>query len=150
MVVAAGTLLAVNVLLTIGLGILGAYGIGVLGLRPEAFEAWTRTYLAVAAFLSIWFMFVLIYRYLPARRIPWRIALIAATFTGAMFELMKAGFSWYATNLADYRTAYGNFATVIVLFLYVYYGAVVFILGGEVGQVAALRRIRRGQKEQLH
>ena len=149
MVIAAGTLLAVNVALTVVISLLAERGIDVLGLDTASFEAWTRVYLAGAGVLSLWFMFVLIYRYLPARRIPWRIAVISATFTTVFFELMKAAFGWYVSNLANYRTAYGNFATFIILFLWIYYMAVVFVLGGEVGQVAAQRHARRRQKERL-
>ncbi len=75
--------------------------------------------------------------------------MIAATFTGILFELLKAAFTFYVANLADYRSSYGNFATVIVLFLWIYWISIVFIIGGEVGQVAALHRIRRRQKERL-
>lgn len=149
MVVAAGTLLAVNVAFTVVINFFATRGIAVLGLDPARFEAWTRIWLSGFGVLSIWFMFVLMYRYLPPRRIAWRIAIISATFTAVLFELMKAGFGWYVTNVADYRTAYGNFATGIVLFLWIYYGSVVFVLGGQVGQVAALRRARRRQKERL-
>jgi membrane protein len=149
MVVAAGTLLTINIAFTVALQVVGVAGIQVLGLDPERLEAWTRLFLAFFALASIWSMFVLMYRYLPPRRIAWRTAFIAATFTSILFELMKAGFSWYIASIASYRTAYGNFATVIVLFLWIYYGSVVFILGGEVGQAAAQRRARRRQKERL-
>jgi membrane protein len=148
MVITAGTLLAINVFLTVALDVLGRYGLGFFGLDPDAFTGFARAYTIAAAFLSIWFMFVLIYRYLPARRIQWRTAITAATFTSVFFELLKTGFTWYVRN-ADYTTAYGNLATVIIVFLWVYWVSIVFILGGEVAQVAALRRIRRQQKERL-
>lgn len=150
MVLAAGSLLTINVLLTLVLSLAANYGIAFLGIAPGDIASFNNVYLQTVAFASIWFMFVLIYRYLPARRIQWRIAMIAATFTGVMFELFKFLFTWYVTNLADYTSAYGNFATVIVLFLWIYYMAIVFIIGGEVGQVAALQRIRRRQKERLN
>jgi membrane protein len=146
MVIAAGSLLTVNVALTVVIRLLARYGLDFLGIAAAEFD---NLFLQGVAFLSIWFMFVLIYRYLPARRIQWRIAMIAATFTGVFFELMKAAFSWYVANLANYTTSYGNFATVIILFLWIYYMAIIFIIGGEVGQVAALQRIRRRQKERL-
>jgi membrane protein len=148
MVITAGTLLAINVFLTVALDLLGQYGLNFLGLDPDAFTGFTRAYTTAGAFVSIWIMFVLIYRYLPARRIQWRTAVTAATFTSVLFELLKAGFTWYVRN-ADYTTAYGSLATLILVFLWVYWVAIVFILGGEVAQVAALQRIRRRQKERL-
>src|SRR3970282_1509687 len=126
------------------------FGREFLGFDPAGFALFDALFFNALAFLSIWFMFVLIYRYLPARRINWRAALIAATFTGALFELLKLGFGWYVTNIAAYTSTYGNFATLIIFLLWIYWGAVAFVLGGEVGQVSELRRIRRRQKERLH
>jgi membrane protein len=148
MVIAAGTLLAINVLFTIVLNVLARYGVDILGIDTTRFQRYDRIYANAVAFLSIWFMFVLTYRYLPARRIQWRIAMIAATFTGVLFEVTKTAFTWYVAN-AEYGNAYGNFATIIVLFIWVYYMSVIYILGGEVGQVAALARVRKRQKERL-
>jgi membrane protein len=148
MVIAAGTLLAINVLFTIVLNILARYGVDILGIDTTRFQRYDRVYANAVAFLSIWFMFVLTYRYLPARRIQWRIAMIAATFTGVLFEVTKTAFTWYVGQ-AEYGDAYGNFATIIVLFLWIYYMSVIYILGGEVGQVAAMARVRKRQKERL-
>lgn len=150
MVVAAGTLLALNVGFTLVLQIVGGYGRQFVGFDPERFQLFETLVFNALAFLSIWFMFVLVYRYLPARRINWRVAITAATFTGALFELLKLGFGWYVRNVANYTSTYGNFATLIIFLLWIYWGAVAFVIGGEVGQVSELRRIRRRQKERLH
>jgi len=150
MVIAAGTLLAINVGISVILQGVGSFGRSMLGIDPNRFATLDNIALNFAAFLSVWFMFVLIYRYLPARRPQWRIAFISATFTGVLFELLKTAFGWYATNIASYTTTYGNFATLIVMLLWIYYMCVAFIIGGEVGQVAAVRRARRRQKERLN
>lgn len=150
MVVAAGTLFTLNIAFTLVLQIVGSYGRRFLGFDPEQFDLLNTLMLNTAAFGAIWFMFVLIYRYLPARRIHWRVAFIAATFTGALFELLKLSFGWYVRNVANYRSAYGNFANLIIFLLWIYWGAVAFVIGGEVGQVSELRKVRRRQKERLH
>jgi membrane protein len=147
MVVAAGTLFAINAAATVIINIITKTGIELLGVRPTA---WFQKYLLsmVAAF-AIWSMFLLIYRYLPYRRVHWRTALVAATFTTVMFELLKRLFAWYALNVAVYGSTYGNFLNLIILVFWMYYMALAFVLGGEVGQVYALRRIRKRQKERL-
>lgn len=150
MVVAAGTLFTLNIGFTLVLQIVGNYGRNFLGFDAARFDFLNALMLKTAAFGAIWFMFVLIYRYLPARRIHWRVALIAATFTGALFELLKLGFGWYVHSVANYRSAYGNFANLIIFLLWIYWGAVAFVIGGEVGQVSELRKVRRRQKERLH
>jgi membrane protein len=98
------------------------------------------------AFVTIWFLFLGVYRYLPARRVPWRTALVAATFTAILHELLKVGFGWYVTEVANYRSTYGNLLTVAVLVFWIYYEALAFILGGEIAQVWTMRRARRLQR----
>lgn len=150
MVIAAGTLLAVNVGLTITLELAARFGANVFSIRPGPLGIITQFWGSTVAFLSVWFMFLLIYRYLPARRIQWSTAFTSATFAAFLFELLKQAFSWYVANVANYRSTYNNLATLVIIFLWVYYVSIVFILAGEVGQVAALQRIRRRQKERLH
>ena len=147
MVVVAGILFAINVAVTIIINLITETGTEMLGVKPTA---WFEKYLlSVIAALSIWVMFVLIYRYLPYRRIHWRTALVAGTFTTVMFELLKRLFAWYALNIAVYGSTYGNFLNLVIIVFWMYYMALAFVLGGEVGQVYALRRIRKRQKERL-
>jgi membrane protein len=101
------------------------------------------------ALASIWALFLVVYRYLPVRRIPWRTAIVAATFAALAHESLKYGFSWYATEVADYTSTWGNLATVAVLFFWIYYESVVFILGGEVAQVYTMRKARKVQVRSL-
>jgi membrane protein len=147
MVIVAGILFAINAAVTIIINIITKTGTEMLGVQPTA---WFEKYLlSIIAALSIWIMFVLIYRYLPYRRIHWRTALVAGTFTTVMFELLKRLFAWYALNVAVYGSTYGNFLNLVILVFWMYYMALAFVLGGEVGQVYALRRIRKRQKERL-
>jgi membrane protein len=150
MVLVAGTLFLANTGITIAIEAIHTYGVQWLGLQEMTeIRMLQAVYGQLLAFGFIFLMFALIYRYLPARRIPWRIALIAATFTSIVWESFKAAFAWYIANFGDYTTTYGALATLIVLVFWIYYSCVVFILGGEVGQVYDLTRIRRKQKELL-
>jgi membrane protein len=150
MVLILGTLFLANTGIAIAMEAIQTYGVRLL--RLEDFEE-VRTlqalYAQLLAFAFIFLMFALMYRYLPARRIPWRVALVAAGFTSAVWELFKAAFAWYVANFADYTTTYGALATLIILVFWIYYSSVVFILGGQVGHVYDLGRIRRRQRELL-
>ncbi|MFQ5538262.1 MAG: YihY/virulence factor BrkB family protein [Gemmatimonadota bacterium] len=137
------------VLLTLNLGVTVVFeaavnfGVSILGLDGGMIAFTQRAVAYGISFTSIWILFLVVYRYLPVRRIPWRTALVAATFAAVCHELLKAGFSWYATEVANYRSTWGNLATVVVLVFWIYYEAVVFILGGEVGQVYTMRKASR-------
>ncbi|MEX2582436.1 MAG: YihY/virulence factor BrkB family protein [Gemmatimonadota bacterium] len=150
MVIVAGSLFIANTGITIALEAGQTYGIELLGLTESGeVRALQAFYAQMIAYAFIFLMFVLIYRYLPARRVPWRIAIAASTFTAIAFELLKGVFAWYVANIADYTSAYGTLATAILLVFWIYYSSVVFVLGGVVGQVYELHRLRRRQRELL-
>jgi len=149
MVFATGALFTLNVGITVALEIVATKGMSVLGLQLTDANSFNRFYVEAVAFISIWTMFLLIYRFLPARRTGWDVSLVAASFTSILFEILKQLFSWYVIHLANYTSTYGGLATLVVLGLWIYYSAVVFILGGEVAQVWAMTRVRRQQKERL-
>jgi membrane protein len=147
MVIAASLLFAVNVGGTIVITVVGQTGSEFFGVAPTAL--FSQMLVTFAAALSLWVMFLLIYRYLPYRRVHWRTAVVSATFTTILFELLRRAFAWYALNIADYRGTYANFINLIILVFWMYYIGISFVLGGEVGQVYSMRRIRRRQKERL-
>ena len=152
MVFMAGTLFALNVGLTIGLRVGAEVASRATGIQPEEipfFSQASNLWPQMLAFATIWVMFLLVYRFLPPRRIRWSTAVIAATFTSLIGEAMKYGFTFYVENMADFNAFWGNVATFVVLVLWVYYTSVVFILGGEVGHVVTMNRIRKRQKERL-
>ena len=150
MVVIAGTLFTANASITLLLTAVQNFGIELVGLSENGVVSQLRlVYAQIVAYASIFLMFFLLYRYLPARRVAWRIAAVAAAFSSVVFELLKSAFALYVQYGANYESTYGVVATTVVIVFWVYYAAAVFVLGGEVGQVYELYRIRRRQKELL-
>ena len=150
MVIVAGTLFAANTAITVLLEAVQTFGRELVGLSENGVVLTLRAlWLQLLAYLFIFTMFFLIYRYLPARRTPWRIAAVAAAFASVSFELLKSAFALYIAYLANYRSTYGYVTSAVVVVFWVYYSAVVFVLGGEVGQVYDLQRTRRSQRELL-
>lgn len=150
MVVIAGTLFLANTTITVLLEAVQTYGLELLGLREGGtVQSLQVLYAQLLAYGFIFLMFLLIYRFLPARRIPWRIAFVSALFSSIAFELLKSAFAWYVAYVANYRSTYGYFTSLVVLVFWIYYSAVVFVLGGEVGQIYDTNRIRRRQRELL-
>ncbi len=76
-------------------------------------------------------VFALLFRYVPARRVAWDAVWPTAIFGAVGWELAKAGFAWYLANLANFSLVYGGIATVIVLMLWAYLIASVFLLSAE-------------------
>ena len=139
-VIIGGALVLVNLGITTTVEAAKNFGVDALGVTGEAVSFVDLTWTIAVSYLSAWVLFLGLYRYLPARSVPWKTAVVAATFTATLSEALKYAFSWYATSVADFGSTYGNLITMAVLFSWIYYVAIVFILGGEVAQVWTMRR----------
>ena len=117
------------------------------GLRQEIMGTVEYAMGRFLAFVVIAFMFYSLYKFLPKRRIRWQTALIACSFTAVLFEGARNLFSSYVRNFNPGSLYTGTLAAIVILVFWVYYAALIFILGGEVGQVFDLRRVRRLQRE---
>lgn len=136
-VLVGGGLFLANLGITFLVEVLQRKGAGFLGWNADDLSFFQNLAAKAVALFSIWALFLLLYRYLPPRRVPWRTALLAASVAAVAFEGLKIAFAWMVTSIVDYRSTYGPLAAAAVLFFWIYYSAVVFILAGEVAQVRA-------------
>lgn len=144
MVVSSTVLLTANVVLTSALAGVGAGELERLGIDPGAVVSALGF---VSAYLFVFLMYLLIYKVVPGDRLRWRTAAVAAVFAATAFEALKAAFGWYLATFGDVGPFSFALATLIVLVVSLYYSSVIFLLGGEVAKVAALRRIMRARLE---
>jgi membrane protein len=149
MVLVAGTLFLANTGISVVLAAAQTWGIRLVGTRWIDVETVELVWARVLAFIFILLMFVLVYRYLPRRRTPWRMALVAAVFSALAWELLKGLFAVYVQHATGWERVYGTLVTPVIIVLWIYYSAMVFILGGEVAHVYELLRVRRQQRELL-
>jgi len=93
-------------------------------------------------FFSFW-MFFLIYKILPNKKISFKTALQAALFTSLLWEGAKQFFGWYVLGLEGFTVIYGSLSALAIFVLWVYYSSTILLLGGE---VACLLEQGRGYK----
>jgi len=98
-------------------------------------------YMSIALSIGLATMlFYLVYRHLPNRRIPRGAALAGALLASVLWEAAKRLFRLYIITVGVYDQIYGPLGALIAFVMFVYYSAVVFILGAE--YVGALERGR--------
>ncbi len=120
-----------------------------LGIRHDVMSGARALGTRAVASLFLATMFFACYKYLPIRRVRTKTAWMAAMFTTVMFELAKAAFNYYVNSFNPGSLYTGTVAAIIVVVFWVYYAALIFILGGEFGQIYELRRTRKRQRENL-
>lgn len=110
-----------------------------------------RTSLEITAFALGVVLFVVVFKFLPSRRIYWRTALVAAVFCSLGFEVAKRLYALYVTRFAtlDRVASDANVVALFLFLLWVYYTAYLFLLGGEIAEAYDLIRMRKSQGVQL-
>jgi membrane protein len=121
--------------------------LGDIGVRKDVMGTLEYNLGQFVAFIFITLMFFSLYKYLPNRKIRWQTALIASLFTSILLEVAKRVFGIYVSRFNPGSLYTGTLAALIILVIWLYYAAMIFILGGEVAQVYELRRVRRLQRE---
>lgn len=126
MVLAIGFLLMVSLLFSAALALMGHW------LEPM-FGAWlTLAALcnAVVAFALLTALFALIYKVMPRVRVQWR-----DVWTGALFTATLFSFGRYLIGLYIGRSGvvsgYGAAGSLVVILLWVYYSAQIFLMGAQ-------------------
>lgn len=75
-------------------------------------------------------LFSLIYRYMPGRRLAWRVVVLGGAVTALLFALGKWLVGLYLAH-STVPTAFGAAASFAALLLWLYYTAQIFLFGAE-------------------
>ena len=100
------------------------------------------------AFLFLLALFFLLYRYASIRKVRWQGALVAAMFMSVAFEVAKRLYGLYLSGAGGYGTAAADasLGAAALFVVWLYYSALVFLLGGVVAETWELRAMQRAQR----
>lgn len=136
---AVGLLLIVSYVATQTVNFLTAYAPHLWGLDLIALAAHdlflTYTLPFTLAFLTVGAL----YRYVPRRRPYWREALIGSLTFSLLWVAAKLIFVTYNEYATVYTKLYGSLLEVILLLLWIYYSALLFLLGAVVAHALQQR-----------
>jgi len=127
-----GMILAIGFLLTISLvvsAVLGAMG---TWLQP-LFGGWlalAAVVNAVGSFLLVAAMFALIYKVMPRVQVHWKDVWTGALFTATLFTFGKFLIGLYIGR-SGVISGFGAAGSLVVVLLWVYYSAQIFLIGAE-------------------
>jgi membrane protein len=92
----------------------------------------------IAPILLIFIAFWVIYKVVPNRPVRWGEVLPGAVVAALLWTVLRFGFTWYATSVADYESAFGPLSTGISLLVFLYFASVIILLGAEYARASAL------------
>lgn len=102
----------------------------------------TGHFLAVVSGTTLFFV---VYSLAPDKPLKWDAALVAGLLAAVAFELAKLLFGFYLVEFATITRiiSHTNAIALILFVFWVYYTAIIFLLGGEVARLYQLRQTRR-------
>jgi membrane protein len=126
LVAATAFLLLVSLVASAAIAAFGAWATAWLpggGLLLQAVEVAVSLGLLTALFAAV-------YKVLPDRRMAWRDVLVGAFATAVLFAVGKTAIALYIGYVAI-GSAYGAAGSLVVVLVWVYYSALIFLLGAE-------------------
>jgi uncharacterized BrkB/YihY/UPF0761 family membrane protein len=136
----------VNTMLAVILLMLTAFGLvifgstvggglaSVVGLGSVFQTVWSIVQWPILA-LVVLFAFALVYFFAPAARQKWRWISPGSVLAFVFWLVFSLLYSLYVGTFGSYNQTYGSLAGVIILMLYIYYSAVIMLVGAEINQV---------------
>lgn len=130
--ISLGFILTLGFLLLISLTI----STGLAGVRTRLAEHHTMLIGSVGAIdfllslLLVSSLFALIFRYMPARELPWRVVAAGGVLTALLFDGGRWAISLYLAHSTE-PSAFGAAASFAALLLWLYYTAQIFLFGAE-------------------
>ena len=92
----------------------------------------------VLPLVLIFVAFLVLYRIVPNRPVRIREVWPGALVAALLWTVLRIGFTFYATNIARYDTAFGPISAGISLLVFLYFASLVLLLGAEVARANVL------------
>jgi len=126
LVFGVGFLLMVSLLVSTLLAALGAWLAAYLG-------EWKASIIAIEVAVSVMIstvLFALVYKYVPQERLYWPEVWVGSLVTAVLFNIGKSAIGYYLGKSA-FSSVYGAAGSLLVLLLWTYYSAQIFLFGAE-------------------
>ena len=75
--------------------------------------------------------FTFVYKVIPAGNVSLMSALIGSAIFSALMEIAKQFFTWYVANYTEYNVIFGSLEAVVILVIWVFYIALIFLFCAE-------------------
>jgi membrane protein len=92
----------------------------------------------VVPLLLVFVALLVLYRVVPNRHLTIGMVWPGAVVAAILWSILRVGFTYYATHIAKYDSAFGPISTGISLLVFLYFASVVLLMGAEVARANAI------------
>lgn len=135
----------VSLLVTTALTTITRLDIKILGVAARDFPwLWKLVSTALPFVFSV-ATFFLLYKFLPNATVPTGLAFKTAAIVGVLWEFSKSRFADFIAREEMYQHFYGSLTGVVVFMFWVYFSAIMLLLGAEVAAAYHFERSEDGR-----
>jgi membrane protein len=87
-----------------------------------------------------------VYRIAPARAIGWPAAIAGASIAAGLWHQAKLLFNWYLVHYSRINLFFGILGGFVILVLWVFYTAIILLVGGMLADILHRGGRRRGSQ----
>lgn len=125
---------------------IGMLAFSYFGMEEGFMKLWGSLRWAIPPVL-IFLVFTALYWVVPNLKVRLKSAVPGALFSTAGWILTSLAFSFYVGNFANYSNTYGSIGGIIVLMMWLYFSAIILMLGGQLNAVMTERKQAKLAKE---
>lgn len=111
------------------------------GLTAQLLQVFRWLVIVLLTFLSL----SMLYYYAPAKRKEYRFISPGSILATALFIIGTLGFNFYISNFSRYNALYGSIGTLIILLMWLYFDAMILLIGFELN--ASIRKAKIENKD---
>ena len=97
--------------------------------------------------ILIYVVFSLIYWLVPNLKIHFKSVFFGAAFSTIGWIITSVVFSYYVSSYGNYSSTYGSIGAIIALMIWLYFSAIILMLGGQINAVMGERKVAILAKE---
>lgn len=85
--------------------------------------------------ILLFILFFIFYNFIPYDKMNKKVVAVSAFWATLFWSLAEELFGYFLVNFASFKRIYGAYVFVIVVVFWIYYSAVVFLVGAQIGQL---------------
>ncbi len=98
--------------------------------------------ISVGAFVMSFWVFLLVYKTMPATKTYWRYVWPGALFAAIAYEVARFAMVFYFSNFSRVELVYGSISSIIILLMFMFYAAFILVMGAEISSEYSRMRLK--------